>query len=73
MPSSPGCPRAARAGATPPVPPRNAAERGAGLPPAYIATAVYCPNRDEDIDYALRLLWAGVPVELHQWPGTFHG
>ncbi|AYN44030.1 alpha/beta hydrolase [Streptomyces dangxiongensis] len=44
-----------------------------GLPPAYIATAELCPNRDEDIDYALRLLRAGVSVELHQWPGTFHG
>ncbi|MFZ0972304.1 MAG: alpha/beta hydrolase fold domain-containing protein [Solirubrobacteraceae bacterium] len=31
------------------------------------------PNRDEAITYALRLLQAGVPVELHQWPGTFHG
>ncbi|GIJ56402.1 alpha/beta hydrolase [Virgisporangium aurantiacum] len=45
----------------------------AGLPPAYIGTAEYCPNRDEDIEYALRLLQAGVSVELHQWPGTFHG
>lgn len=45
----------------------------AGLPPAYVATAEFCPNRDEDIDYAVRLLQAGVPVELHQWPGTFHG
>ncbi|WP_188196862.1 alpha/beta hydrolase [Nonomuraea sp. SYSU D8015] len=44
-----------------------------GLPPAYIATAEFCPNRDEDILYALRLLQAGVSVELHQWPGTFHG
>ncbi|CAM3312603.1 alpha/beta hydrolase [Kibdelosporangium persicum] len=44
-----------------------------GLPPAYIATAELCPNRDEDIAYALRLLQAGVSVELHQWPGTFHG
>ncbi|MER5303578.1 alpha/beta hydrolase [Streptomyces lasiicapitis] len=44
-----------------------------GLPPAYIATAELCPNRDEDIDYGLRLLRAGVSVELHQWPGTFHG
>lgn len=44
-----------------------------GLPPAYIATAEFCPNRDEDIAYALRLLQAGVPVELHQWAGTFHG
>ncbi|MGW4688911.1 alpha/beta hydrolase [Streptomyces sp. NPDC004244] len=45
----------------------------AGLPPAYIATAEFCPNRDEDVEYALRLLRAGVPVELHQWAGTFHG
>lgn len=44
-----------------------------GLPPAYISTAEFCPFRDEDITYALRLLQAGVPVELHQWPGTFHG
>ncbi|MEV5599171.1 alpha/beta hydrolase [Streptomyces sp. NPDC052496] len=44
-----------------------------GLPPAYVATAELCPNRDEDITYALRMLRAGVPVELHQWPGTFHG
>ncbi|MFG1966661.1 alpha/beta hydrolase [Nonomuraea sp. NPDC049028] len=44
-----------------------------GLPPAYIATAEFCPNRDEDITYALRLLQSGVSAELHQWPGTFHG
>ncbi|MBT2467416.1 alpha/beta hydrolase [Streptomyces sp. ISL-66] len=44
-----------------------------GLPPAYIATAEFDPNRDEDITYAMRLLQAGVPVELHQYPGTFHG
>ncbi len=45
----------------------------AGLPAAYIATAEFDPNRDEGIAYALRLLQAGVPVELHQWLGTFHG
>ena len=58
--------------ATPYAAPARATDLS-GLPPAYIATAEFCPNRDEDIDYALRLLQAGVSVELHQWPGTFHG
>ena len=44
-----------------------------GLPPAFIATAEFDPDRDEGIEYGLRLLQAGVPVELHQWRGTFHG
>ena len=44
-----------------------------GLPAAYIATAEFDPNRDEAIIYAQRLMEAGVPVELHQWSGTFHG
>jgi acetyl esterase len=58
--------------ATPYAAPARAADLS-GLPPAYIATAEFDPNRDEGITYALRLLQAGVPVELHQWPGTFHG
>ncbi|MET9794637.1 alpha/beta hydrolase [Nocardiopsis alba] len=49
------------------------AEDLSGLPPAYIATAESCPVRDEGIEYASRLLRAGVSVELHQWAGTFHG
>ncbi|MGK5732954.1 alpha/beta hydrolase [Streptomyces sp. URMC 124] len=58
--------------ATPYAAPARATDLS-GLPPAYIATAEFCPNRDEGIDYALRLMQAGVSVELHQWPGTFHG
>lgn len=60
------------AAATPYAAPARAADLS-GLPSAYITAAEFCPNRDEDIDYAARLLQAGVPVELHQWAGTFHG
>ncbi|HYQ69466.1 MAG TPA: alpha/beta hydrolase [Actinophytocola sp.] len=58
--------------ATPYAAPARATDLS-GLPPAYMATAEFDPIRDEAITYALRLLRVGVSVELHQWPGTFHG
>jgi len=45
----------------------------AGLPPAYVCAMEFDPLRDEAIDYGRRLLAAGVPTELHVFPGTFHG
>jgi acetyl esterase/lipase len=44
-----------------------------GLPPAYISAMEFDPLRDEAIVYGLKLLEAGVAVELHAFPGTFHG
>jgi acetyl esterase/lipase len=43
-----------------------------GLPPAYIATGALDLFLEEDVDYALRLMRAGVPTDLHVYPGAFH-
>ncbi len=44
-----------------------------GLPPAYILVGTADLFRDEDIQYAQRLMQAGVPTELHVFAGAFHG
>ena len=44
-----------------------------GLPPAYVSVYEFDPLRDEGIEYAARMLAAGVSVELHCFPGAFHG
>jgi acetyl esterase/lipase len=45
----------------------------AGLPPTYLTVNELDCLRDEGLEYARRLLQAGVSTELHCWPGTFHG
>ena len=44
-----------------------------GLPPALVSVGAVDGFRDEDIDYAVRLNQAGVPTELHVYPGGCHG
>jgi acetyl esterase/lipase len=49
------------------------AEDLSGLPPAFIIVGEFDMFLDEDIEYAQRLTRAGVPTELHVFPGAFHG
>ncbi|ORB63099.1 alpha/beta hydrolase [Mycolicibacterium tusciae] len=44
-----------------------------GVADALITCSELDPLRDEALDYALRLMWAGVATELHVFPGTCHG
>ena len=60
----------------PDVSPYAAAARASdlsGLPPSYIMTGTLDLFLEEDIEYARRLLRAGVPTELHVFPGGMHG
>ncbi len=45
----------------------------AGLPPTYISVGDLDLFLEENIEYALRLTRAGVPVECHVYPGAYHG
>ncbi|MFP3463884.1 alpha/beta hydrolase [Leifsonia sp. SIMBA_070] len=49
------------------------AEDLSDLPSAYILAVELDPLRDEALDYATRLLAAGVKVELHHVAGAYHG
>ncbi|HEX4211558.1 MAG TPA: alpha/beta hydrolase, partial [Candidatus Binataceae bacterium] len=58
------------------VSPYAAASRAtdlSNLPPAYIPVGALDLFVDENIEYAQRLIQAGVPTELHVYPGAFHG
>jgi acetyl esterase/lipase len=48
------------------------AENLAGLPPTFIDVGTVDLFRDEDIEFARRLMQAGVPTELHVHPGAYH-
>jgi acetyl esterase/lipase len=48
-------------------------ENLSGLAPAFIGVGAVDLFVDENIDYARRLMAAGVPTELHVVPGAFHG
>jgi len=43
-----------------------------GLPPAYLAVGQLDVVLDENVDYARRLMEAGVPTELHVYAGAIH-
>lgn len=60
------------AAAVPPYAAPARAEDLAGLPEAYVCVGGADGFRDEDITYAMRLYAAGVPTELHVYPGAPH-
>jgi deazaflavin-dependent oxidoreductase (nitroreductase family) len=49
------------------------AENLTGLPPTLIQTGALDLFVEENMEYARRLLRAGVPTELHVYPGAIHG
>jgi acetyl esterase len=58
------------------VPPTAAPARAedlSGLAPAFLGVGDVDAFLDENLDYAARLARAGVPTELHVYPGVIHG
>jgi acetyl esterase/lipase len=49
------------------------AEHLEGLPPTFIGVGSLDLFLEEDLEYARRLMRAGVPTELHVYPGAYHG
>ena len=49
------------------------AEHLEGLPPAFLSVGTLDLVLEEDLEYARRLMRAGVPTELHIYPGAYHG
>ena len=43
------------------------------LPPLFLSTAALDLFLEENLEYARRLVRSAVPVELHVYPGAFHG
>ncbi|MEA3182888.1 MAG: hypothetical protein QOI59_6411 [Gammaproteobacteria bacterium] len=45
----------------------------AGLPPTFLSVGALDLFVEENLEFGRRLMRAGVPVELHVWPGAIHG
>ncbi|MEX6631920.1 alpha/beta hydrolase [Hyphococcus lacteus] len=44
-----------------------------GLPPTFLSVGALDLFVEENLEYGRRLMHAGVPVEMHVWPGAIHG
>lgn len=49
------------------------ADELSGLPDTFIAVGALDLFAEEDMEFARRLIRAGVPTELHVYPGAYHG
>ncbi len=61
---------------TPDVSPYASAARAgdlSGLPSTFLSVAALDLLMEEEMEYARRLARAGVPVEMHVYPGAYHG